>query len=99
MTRLRLCFVGPAASVTLRRWVDWFAARGHEATVLTVEPAEHAPERFRQIDVSLPSWPRKFGRLVSALRVALAVNMSCLEPMIMEALTTGKIDGDAVGAS
>ncbi len=73
MTRLRLCFVGPAASVTLRRWVDWFAARGHEATVLTVEPAEHAPERFRQIDVSLPSWPRKFGRLVSALRVALAV--------------------------
>jgi glycosyltransferase involved in cell wall biosynthesis len=68
---LRLCFVGPAASVTTCRWVEWFAARGHDTTVITVEPAE-APS-FRQIDVGLPAWPRKLGRVVSALRLALAV--------------------------
>jgi len=68
---LQLCFVGPAASVTTRRWVEWFAARGHDTTVITVEPAE-APS-FRQIDVGLSAWPRKLGRVVSALRLALAV--------------------------
>lgn len=71
MESLRLCFVGPAASVTTRRWVEWFAARGHDTTVITVEPAE-APT-FRQIDVSAPSVPRKLGRLLSAARLARVV--------------------------
>lgn len=71
MKALRLCFVGPAASVTTRRWVEWFAARGHDTTVFTVEPAE-APS-FRQIDVGSFAWPRKLGRLLSIARLALAV--------------------------
>jgi glycosyltransferase involved in cell wall biosynthesis len=63
--------VGPAASVTTRRWVEWFRARGHDTTVITVEPAE-APS-FRQIDVGSAVRPRKLGRLLSAARLALAV--------------------------
>ncbi len=71
MKSLRLCFVGPAASVTTRRWVEWFAARGHDTTVITVEPAE-APT-FRQIDVSAHGVPRKLGRLLSAARLAFTI--------------------------
>ncbi len=72
MKALRLCFVGPANNVTTRRWVEWFTARGHDTTVITVEPAEAPP--FRQIDVSSPGWPRKLGRLLSAVCLALAVH-------------------------
>lgn len=74
MKPLRLCFVGPANSVTFRRWVEWFAERGHETTVLTVEPAEAgAITGFRQID--LCTWPglRKLGRIVSAVRLAAMI--------------------------
>jgi glycosyltransferase involved in cell wall biosynthesis len=68
---LRLCYIGPAASVTTRRWVEWFAGRGHETTLVTVEPVE-ADMRlsFRQIDVSVAGRPRKLGRLRSAVRMA-----------------------------
>ncbi|MEW6247485.1 MAG: glycosyltransferase family 4 protein [Nitrospirota bacterium] len=70
MTPLRLCFVGPAASVNLRRWVEWFARRGHEATVVTVEPAEpHLITGFRQVNIEATGVPRKVGRLVSAVRL------------------------------
>jgi glycosyltransferase involved in cell wall biosynthesis len=68
---LRLCYVAPAASVTTRRWVEWFAARGHETTVVTVEPAgEGEHSRFRQIDVSVAGRLRKLCRLRSAVRMA-----------------------------
>ncbi|MEW6542985.1 MAG: glycosyltransferase family 4 protein [Nitrospirota bacterium] len=72
MKPLRLCFVGPAASVTFRRWVEWFADRGHRTSVVTVEPAD-GPTKFVQVDVSTPLLPRKLGRLLSAARAALAV--------------------------
>lgn len=71
MKALRLCFIGPADNVTTRRWIEWFAARGHEATVLTVEPAETALiHGFRQIDLNMPWGCRKAGRLASAVRMA-----------------------------
>jgi glycosyltransferase involved in cell wall biosynthesis len=71
MRALRLCFIGPADNVTTRRWVEWFAARGHEATVLTVEPAETTLlHGFRQIDLTMPWGCRKVGRLASAVRMA-----------------------------
>ncbi len=74
MDVLRLCFVGPAASVTFRRWVEWFAARGHETTVVTVEPVRgEAAPIFRQVDVTATTGGRKLGRLVSAVRLAAAV--------------------------
>ncbi len=69
MRPLRLCFVGPAENVTTRRWVEWFTARGHEATVLTVEPTREV-HHFRQIDLSCRFGGRKVGRLVSAARLA-----------------------------
>lgn len=70
MEKLRLCFVGPAENVTLRRWVKWFAEKGHDATILTVEPAAAAETiGFRQIDVSLPTGWRKLSRVVSAMRL------------------------------
>ena len=74
MDKLRLCFIGPARAVQLQRWVEWFAARGHATTVITVEPADHpAALAFRQIDVGT-AWPsRKTGRMISTVRMARAV--------------------------
>ncbi len=68
--KLRLCFVGPAENITLRRWVRWFADQGHDATIVTVEPAADGETAgFRQIDVSLPGVVRKLSRLISAVRL------------------------------
>ncbi len=74
MTPLRLCFVGPSASVNLRRWVEWFTRRGHEVSVVTVEPAgPHLIRGFRQMNIEAIGLPRKVGRLVSAARLRLAI--------------------------
>jgi glycosyltransferase involved in cell wall biosynthesis len=74
MKPLRLCFVGPAQNITTRRWVQWFSMRGHEATVLTVEPAApHDVQSFHQIDLTTPGVSRKLGRLISAIRLALHI--------------------------
>ncbi len=74
MTPLRLCFVGPCASVNLRRWVEWFVHRGHEVSAVTVEPAEQLLIRgFRQVNIEATGLPRKVGRLVSAARLGLTI--------------------------
>lgn len=73
METLRLCFVGPCDSVTFRRWVEWFAARGHTVTALTVEPADPAPASFRQVNLASSVPWRKVGRLISAVRLRRAV--------------------------
>lgn len=83
MNGMRLCFVGPAASVSLRRWVEWFARRGHEVTVLTVEPSSEPLAGCRQIDLSCSVGPRKIGRLVSAARLPLMVRR--LKPDLLHA--------------
>jgi len=68
--KLRLCFVGPAENITLRRWVRWFAAQGHDTTIVTVEPAAAGETAgFRQIDVSRPTLWRKLSRFMSAVRL------------------------------
>lgn len=70
MNVLRLCFVGPAHNVTFRRWVQWFGRRGHDVTVLTVEPAEPSDvEGFRQIDLRASGGSRKIGRLIAAWKL------------------------------
>jgi glycosyltransferase involved in cell wall biosynthesis len=72
--RLTLCFVGPAASINLRRWVEWFGQKGHDCTVLTVEPMLPNPTgSWRQIDLSGTPIGGKIGRLVSARRLASTV--------------------------
>jgi glycosyltransferase involved in cell wall biosynthesis len=76
MTALRLCFIGPANNVTFRRWAEWFTARGHETTVLTVEPTKEV-HHFRQIDLSCNYGGRKLGRLASAVRLAYVVRRLC----------------------
>lgn len=74
MKTLRLCFVGPAESITLRRWTEWFVDRGHETVVLTVEPAPaDQMTKLRQIDLRTVRWPRKLGRLLSAVKLARLV--------------------------
>ena len=68
--KLRLCFVGPAENITLRRWVRWFADKGHDVTIVTVEPAEAGETTgFHQIDISLPTLLRKLGRVISVVRL------------------------------
>ncbi|TAJ32265.1 MAG: glycosyltransferase, partial [Nitrospirae bacterium] len=72
--KLSLCFVGPADSITMRRWVEWFSVRGNETTIVTVEPPEPSVRaRCRLIDVGCPWLPRKLGRIVSAARLALVL--------------------------
>ncbi len=83
MNAFRLCFVGPAASITFRRWAEWFAARGHEVTVLTVEPCEESSAPFRQFDLRCPRGPRKAGRMLSALRLMATVRQ--LRPALVHA--------------
>lgn len=80
MRPLNLCFIGPAQNVTTRRWVEWFTARGHQTTVLTVEPT-HEAHHFRQIDVSCNYGGRKVGRIISAARLAYVVR--CLRPDVV----------------
>jgi glycosyltransferase involved in cell wall biosynthesis len=46
--------------------------RGHDTTVVTVEPAAGSGQPFRQIDIGLPGWG-KAGRIVSAVRLAQTV--------------------------
>ena len=70
MEQLRLCFVGPCDSVTFRRWIEWFARRGHDVTALTVEPAHPTPTAFRQVDLTASAGPRKLGRVFSAARLS-----------------------------
>jgi glycosyltransferase involved in cell wall biosynthesis len=72
MDTLRLCFVGPCDSVVFRRWVEWFAGRGHDVTALTVEPAHPEPASFRQVDLTALAGWRTPGRLISACRLAPA---------------------------
>lgn len=82
MRRLRLCFVGPAQNITTRRWVQWFSRRGHEAILLTVEPADPCDvQNFYQIDLSTRAMSHKVGRLISAAR--LAVNIRRFAPDIV----------------
>ncbi len=82
MRRLRLCFVGPAQNITTRRWIQWFTRRGHEATLLTVEPADPCDvQNFQQIDLTTRAGFRKVGRLISAAR--LAVNIRRFAPDIV----------------
>ncbi|MFO0700116.1 MAG: glycosyltransferase [Nitrospira sp.] len=68
MSRLNLCFIGPAENITTRRWVEWFTDRGHTTTVVTVEPTQHR-HRFRQIDLSCSTGGRKMGRIIAAARL------------------------------
>jgi glycosyltransferase involved in cell wall biosynthesis len=82
MRPLSLCFIGPAENVTTRRWVEWFTARGHQTTVLTVEPTQEA-HRFRQVDLTCSYGGRKVGRIVSAARLAYAVRR--LRPDVVHA--------------
>lgn len=57
--------------MTTRRWVEWFARKGHEVTLITVEPAEKEHcTLFRQVDVGFSIHLRKIGRLLSAIRMA-----------------------------
>lgn len=74
MNRLNLCFVGPAASVNVRRWVDWFVRRGHTCTLMTVEPvADSEAVAFHQVNLACSNVGRKLGRLLSAIRLVRAV--------------------------
>jgi glycosyltransferase involved in cell wall biosynthesis len=73
MGKLRLCYVGPCDSIVFRRWVEWFAGRGHDVTALTVEPARPEPAAFRQVDLSASVGWRKLGRFISAGRLAATV--------------------------
>ncbi|MFM8552513.1 MAG: glycosyltransferase family 4 protein [Nitrospiraceae bacterium] len=82
MKPLRLAYIGPARSITTRRWAEWFVRRGHEVTMLTVEPTDESlPQGFRQIDLGAGRGPRKLGRLCSVAR--LAVQLRRLRPDVV----------------
>ncbi len=75
MDKLRLCFIGPARAVPLQRWAEWFTARGHAVTVVTVEPAEETPApAFHQLDVGVSRRMGKLGRVLSTIRMVQVVH-------------------------
>ena len=55
--------------------MEWFADRGHDITVLTVEPWEHlVSARIHQIDLNVALKMRKLGRLVSVIRMLVLLH-------------------------
>lgn len=81
---LRLCFIGPANNITTRRWVEWFVRRGHQATLITVEPIETGEVcNFHQVNVDFPVGPRKVRRILSLFSLAKALKQ--LNPDVIHA--------------
>lgn len=62
MTRRRICFVGWADHVHLERWASYFAALGHEVSVVSFSGMGRYPAGVRQYVVGLegrnPRWVR-----------------------------------------
>lgn len=84
MKSLRLCFIGPANNVTTRRWVEWFTRRGHETTLITVEPVEtDVACNFHQVNVDVSCGPRKIRRLTAASWAAITLKQ--LRPDVVHA--------------
>lgn len=59
---MRIAFLGSHSSVHTRRWVSFFAARGHDVHLLSCGVAGHAAENYVLHDLGNP-WPAKVGYL------------------------------------
>jgi glycosyltransferase involved in cell wall biosynthesis len=78
--RLGLAFLGDPNSIHLRRWVSFFAERGHLVTLLVPQGLELEPglpdsievERFRRFNPRSPFAPFGFVRSRASLRKAVA---------------------------
>ena len=78
--RLGLAFLGDPNSIHLRRWVTFFAERGHRVTLLVPDGLELEPgladsievERFRRFNPRSPFAPVGFLRSRASIRGAVA---------------------------
>jgi glycosyltransferase involved in cell wall biosynthesis len=78
--RLGLAFLGDPNSIHLRRWVSFFAERGHRVTLLVPEGLELEPglpdsievERFRRFNPRSPFAPFGFVRSRASIRKTVA---------------------------
>ena len=78
--RLGLAFLGDPNSIHLRRWVSFFAGRGHRVTLLVPDSLELEPglpdsievERFRGFNPRSPFAPVGFLRSRASMRRAVA---------------------------
>jgi glycosyltransferase involved in cell wall biosynthesis len=78
--RLGLAFLGDPNSIHLRRWVSFFAERGHRVTLLVPQGLELEPglpdsievERFRRFNPRSPFAPFGFVRSRASIRKAVA---------------------------
>lgn len=50
---MRLCFVGPANSMHIVKWCDWFSNRGHEVHVISFAQGEMKSAQVHWIDIGV----------------------------------------------
>ena len=86
--RLRLAFLGDSNSIHLRRWLAFFAERGHEVSLLVPSAEEVAPELDKRVAVHrFWAWPRLPIRGASGAATALAIRLLTrrLRPHVLHA--------------
>ena len=59
---MRIAYLGAHSSVHTRRWVSFFAERGHDVHLLTCGVADHPAKGYAVHDLGMP-WPGKVGYL------------------------------------
>src|SRR5436309_2186979 len=76
---MKLCFLADAGSIHTRRWVEYFAGRGHEVHLLSMRPASYARVTVHVIRPPLG----RGGYLAAALAARRVVR--ALEPELVHA--------------
>ena len=69
---VRLAFLSIGRHLHTERWIRWFAERGHECHLLTVQPGPIAGVTVHDIRRSAPTKPLRYLRSLSAVRALLA---------------------------
>ena len=60
---MRICFIGPANSVHIVKWCNWFASEGHEIHVISFVPGEIDTATVHLIDVGVDANGTDFQKL------------------------------------
>lgn len=68
---MRLAFLSIGRHVHTERWIRWFARRGHECHLLTVQPGELDGVRVHDIRTAAPGKPLRYWRSLQRVRALL----------------------------
>ncbi len=65
---MRLAFLSIGRHIHTERWISWFAARGHDCHLLTVQPGPLPQARVHDIRVALPGKPLRYAASLIKVR-------------------------------